>query len=562
MLTMNINQTPTPTAQNPPLPERLFGPNSFVHTLKSAVTTAWGVAWSEELIARDLMQNFFDANRERLGEVRIRPDGRTVIIEAPTEFNLQRLFYLGSEKGDDDIGHYGEGFKAAALCLLRDQKVNVYAGSGRSAVRLRIADQAVNETALYPLEYDFYRLEVPVSGTKLVIEGCAPKLVTALEAGMSHFFHEANPLLGARLWQSWDGEFSLYESTDKKGHVFYRKLKRGEFPSIPVVLVIQKQYQLIEKKISKDRDRNAFGDEVMRIFFDHYARHAAGKSRVAARAILARAKEVWERGHPLLSEMADAVGYNDWSASDAKDIFGTDYFARSTSENAAESLQFEALERQWKEGGKHCLPQYFARFGLISARRQYEQLAAKAREEAMRAGRRKPTKAERECLALLTLVLEELAPSIAKVFQGTKASYTVAKTEALVGELRKGRDYRSQEVFLSEQLFAEDFARAVAVFLHEHAHIFGHDGSRGFSDALTELLEVVIHTRAALDAYDSLWREAQALVVTERRQAGEAGESPLTAWLNGQSRDELLQLLMAAPKGYMEHCRNCASPAE
>ena len=121
--------------------------------------------------------------------------------------------------------------------------------------------------------------------------------------------------------------------------------------------------------------------------------------------------------------------------------------------------------------------------------------------------------------------------------------------------MRKGRDYRTQERFLSEQLFAEDFTRAVAVFLHEHAHIFGHDRSRGFSDALTELLEVVIHTRSTLDAYESLWREAQVLVLTERRLAGETGESPLNAWLNGQSRDELLQLPMTAPKGYLEHCR-------
>ena len=84
-------------------------------TLVSSVTTAWGVDWDERLIARDLMQNFFDANRAALREVRVTVDGANVRVSAPAAFNLEQLFYLGSEKGEDDIGQYGEGFKAHLL---------------------------------------------------------------------------------------------------------------------------------------------------------------------------------------------------------------------------------------------------------------------------------------------------------------------------------------------------------------------------------------------------------------------------------------------------------------
>lgn len=72
------------------------------------------VDWNEEFIARDLMQNFFDANRERLDQVCVDAVGATVSVTAPASFALERLFYLGSEKGDDDVGQYGEGFKVAA----------------------------------------------------------------------------------------------------------------------------------------------------------------------------------------------------------------------------------------------------------------------------------------------------------------------------------------------------------------------------------------------------------------------------------------------------------------
>ena len=50
------------------------------------------------------------------GKELLRPD------PAPTE--LERLFHLGSEKGEDDIGKYGEGFKVATVCLLRDHDIH------------------------------------------------------------------------------------------------------------------------------------------------------------------------------------------------------------------------------------------------------------------------------------------------------------------------------------------------------------------------------------------------------------------------------------------------------
>ena len=88
-------------------------------TLTSSVTTDWRVHWDEDFIARDLLQNFYDANRDQVESIRVLVDGLRVTISAPTGYNLERLFYLGSEKQAGDIGQYGEGFKAAATCLLR-----------------------------------------------------------------------------------------------------------------------------------------------------------------------------------------------------------------------------------------------------------------------------------------------------------------------------------------------------------------------------------------------------------------------------------------------------------
>ena len=56
------------------------GQPRFLKTLTSSVTTAWGVDWDEVYIARDLMQNFFDANRGRVSEIRVDANGWDVVI--------------------------------------------------------------------------------------------------------------------------------------------------------------------------------------------------------------------------------------------------------------------------------------------------------------------------------------------------------------------------------------------------------------------------------------------------------------------------------------------------
>jgi hypothetical protein len=202
-------------------------PPEHVKTLTSAVTTAWGVDWDEVFIARDLMQNFFDANRDRLAEVGVRVDGADVIISAPTPFNLERLFYLGSEKDEQDVGQYGEGFKVAATCLLRDHSVTPIAQCGSDLLVLRIADQAVGGTDLYPVQYDFYRTSEQYPGTRMILKGCTRKLAGACENGLSHFFYEANPLIASKRWSS-GSDLAIYDSSDGRGHLFYRNLKRGE----------------------------------------------------------------------------------------------------------------------------------------------------------------------------------------------------------------------------------------------------------------------------------------------------------------------------------------------
>ena len=336
-----------------------------VKTMTSSVTTAWGVDWDEESIARDLMQNFFDANRDQIDRVKVEATGDVVVVTAPAEFNLLRLLYLGSEKGADDVGQYGEGFKVAIMRLLRDHGVGLVMVSGRDVLRFRVSETPVSGTQMYPIMYDFFESRKPAVGSRLMLRGCSPKLAAAMKGGIYNFFHPANPLIGKRLWQS--GDFELYRSTSPNGHIFYEKLRRGSIPDIPVVLVIHKEYTAMEKKIGSDRDRNAFGEPLRKTAYNLFARYGTSRSARAQQAIVREAKACWERGHPLLAEVARHRRYGcSWSQNDIRNVFGDRYYARCTSGQAGIQVRYDEIEEPWRAAGRKPLPNYFKELGLTA----------------------------------------------------------------------------------------------------------------------------------------------------------------------------------------------------
>jgi hypothetical protein len=525
-------------------------------TVVSSVTTSWGVDWDEELVARDLMQNFFDANRDQVADVAVTTTGSTVTVSAPSSYDLERLYFLGSEKGPEDIGQYGEGFKAAATCVLRSGTTFLAAASGRKVLRIRVDNQPAGGTNLYPLVYDFFTSPKEIPGNRLIIGGASAKLARAMESGLTHFVYEGNPLIGPEELAEYDRSFVVYRSRTSDGHIFYRNLKRGEIPGLPLVLVLNKQYDRIEKKIRSDRDRNAFGEEVRDVLYgiwaQYFFRGITSRQRVAVEA----ARPCWERGegHPLLAKIASYLRW--WHPSSAptwQEVFTDRYYVRSTAKDPTEALRYQTVERQWEKLGRRALPGYFKAFGLPSAATHIAEQEEKARQEAARNGRRAPSPAEKDGIALLTVTVRGLAPEIMSIFDQGRTSYTVAKTEALLGELKKGRGYRSREVFLAEAVFESDLPRALAVFLHEHAHIFGHDGSRGFTDALTELLENVIRFRDSLGVQESKWEAVRSAVVEERRARGRAREIPPGERLEAMNEYELRHVLQQLPPTALDH---------
>lgn len=511
----------------------------------SNITEGWGVEWSDDEIARDLLQNFYDANRENPDQVAVDASSPVVAVRAPIEYDLKKLYYLGSEKDPStNIGQYGEGFKAAALCLVRDHRVRPVARAGTKIVCIRLSTAPV-AGSLAALVYDWFSSTTYVSGNELLLKDCRDALRNAIASGMSHFLHPQNPLIGSRLWEPLDGAFGLFASATKDcGWVFYRGLRRAKVPDLPLVLVINKRYEQIEKLVRQDRDRKAFGEELLSKAYKRFAAAIYGNV-VVERHVVEAARALWTRGHPLLAAVAaehDRGRWGEWPSKVVEQVFGQRHFARAKNYPPEVHLALMHIERKWRDEGREPLPAYFSRFGVVNAQGHLEALE----KASVDAGRRTPTSAERAAIEVMSDLLKDFAPPLHAVFERGDTTYSVAQSEKLLGALRQGRSFRSREVFLAAQLFEGAFATAFAVFIHEHAHVFGFDGSRGFTDALTEVLATMIQERHALDAAERRWEEVRVKVVQERHSAP-AASAAHDAEIEGLSSSEIRELLRRLP---------------
>jgi hypothetical protein len=117
----------------------------------------------------------------------------------------------------------------------------------------------------------------------------------------------------------------------------------------------------------------------------------------------------------------------------------------------------------------------------------------------------------------------------------------------ILGALKQGRSYGNLDVLLSASAFTEDFPRTLAIFLHEHAHVYGYDGSRAFTNVLTGLVESIARHRKALESYDNGWQEARKAIIKERGPSRTASDETTAEQLRSLDREALHCLIDRLP---------------
>ena len=499
----------------------------YVNSTTSSVTLSWGVEWSPDYIARDIIQNFRDANHTEIDSIDVKTKNDQIIVKAKSTFDLRKLLFLGSNKAGDDlaIGQFGEGAKAAYVSMIKmgvHDPINI---SGDQAVVISVGPEVIED--MRPLVYHWFKI-TKQNHTMFIVNTYNKELKKAFDFGLNHFWYDQNSLKGDLLYEY--NDISTFKSTIKnEGYLFYGGIMRARIPHVPVCINISKKYKKIEDKISADRDRNSFSSALTNTFLSIWARsgfyYNGMKNNKAIKYILEKTKSYWPKGLPILSALAN-YSYHLRDDESLQKLFGKNYYAESLYTHSRRitwgdfydtKTQSKILksDKNFENKGRIKLPAYFVRFGVISSL----ELFVKNRE-AMEKRRKSDqtstlSKKQRKAVEHALSCVEKVAPAFSGLYNQFKEDEGIfelnikaVKSDEILGELKDGRGYGDKTIYLNQKLFKSEFSRFFAILSHEMSHVFGGDGERQFSDVLTHILEQAVKKNSIFSRYSKQWERS------------------------------------------------------
>lgn len=495
------------------------------------------VYWDRYKVLRDFVQNFYDALPWREWEQRFSSsivDGVLTLNAADVGFSYDWLLHIGASTKRTDpagfAGHFGEGFKIASLCALRDQGWRVQLRSRDWALEVTTTGLTVDGHRLESLAYAVQHYAVAQSDTELRLTPFDdPDL---LQAVLLSFYYPDNPLLGAAIWES--EHCAVYHrsmaakpkgyprSTNYAGNgiVFASHQALGSFPHPLVFCRHDFRHQ--------DRERNYFfrmdvvdliqqtvrdlppgpSAEVLTALrqrwnhkpqkrHDFESWHRVIRKLVTNIAASSEETAAWRRAYPDLMVVSQVK---------KTDIVGT-------------NRRHQALDWWRSHGGKssRLVQEAFSQLGYPTVEEACESAGGFSEP-------REPDAFERSRIQLLEALACRLAPDLfaqiapppCRIIDNEAAIWDgMASCVRLSDEPRRFHGipvrYGLPFVALKRSLLEEEsLGNALSTYLHEIAHVFGGDRSVAFSEALTQLLAAVSNHADLIGEWRGQWEHGAA----------------------------------------------------
>lgn len=171
-----------------------------VHNCKTSITESYSesVKWTNDKIARDILQNFYDGHGQTLDGVKFKfeplQNGKVrVKISGDGTYTPDKAIYLGESTKRDDAsaaGNYGEGLKMSALKLLKDSGTdNVKFASDNWQLNYKFQEDSLLGKRV--LAYDLDEI-TPIQGNYLEFETSDKSLLETFRKSINRFYHSGN----------------------------------------------------------------------------------------------------------------------------------------------------------------------------------------------------------------------------------------------------------------------------------------------------------------------------------------------------------------------------------
>lgn len=517
--------------------------------IKLGIAMGYPVEWDIEKCIRDLIQNFYDAigaadfARDFVYSYGSDKDGGLFVgmSTAGHPFAYEWLCYMGSstKTGQEGfVGQYGEGFKVAALCLLR------------MGCRMKMESQ---DWRLVPCTYTqkVDGVDVEMLGyrvTKRKDNGKTSLRATGISSGWRrklkeaplHFYAPGSGLIGRVLYEG-DG-YAICERSEMpmpqrfadvigNGVLYYRYLARGELP-FPLVICVKMSCVLA----NTNRERDTFAEcQVPSIIYEVAREMDAAVSLF----LLEEMKKWWsdlpdfhgedyadtETWYYVICQLVRNIAKDENTA--AKFMAAHDgelvQCARESSDNQ-KNKQIRAAKKWHRNAGdkRRIVNPVFRLLGVPDLLQEYEAYILATEFD-------KPQDTEARMADLLRRVFEAIAPDCYLVgdapevllcgdFQGDPAIFCRRiQAEKIPGKMRQ--KYEVKAVILSPAYFdGRRFLDAFISYAGQRFRVFGLDGSEIMAALLTQLGATLYRGREIVAA---AWKKWEELAEEAEKERGE-----------------------------------------
>lgn len=500
------------------------------------IVYSYPVHWGEYQIIRDFVQNFYDevSLENWKEEFKYLYDREKNILRmeiANKGFSYEWLLHIGaSTKTEDETvhaGYFGEGFKIASLCAIRDYDWKIAMYSQEWKLEVLTVTKHIDGKNVEMLAYSITETE-KLQGSRLEIENFSLDDYNLFLVIQDSFYFPQNKMFGEKIWESEIG--AVYERSKypinsclpethkygKKGAVFCAYQMLGTNP-FPLVFCLHDYEKL-------DRDRRSLHRfEVNNVILEV----VTNVTPEAAMVILEKMKVYWNH-YPSKKNEIEVEG---WSAV-VNALIRRIRLSDSTTKMFVEKYpNMFCVSRAYSQSDKNRRRQALSwasreREGYIRVKETFCLLGYRFIEDECEANggfvesNRLPDEMESKCFDILESLVKDifgnyfgfnnLWPRV-RIITNSGAIYKgmatlFKKRELEVNDVGLKICYEMDYVHMQKRLFQEEnFAEALSTYVHELCHVFGGDASGKFSNALTTALQILLEHQRKIEKGQAEW---------------------------------------------------------
>ncbi|MDR2713009.1 MAG: hypothetical protein LBB91_07850 [Clostridiales bacterium] len=180
-------------------------------TIALNIMMSYPVKWKKEQVLRDIVQNFYDdAGADGFGKnfkkEYLANEGKLILSLVSAGFSYEWLLHMGASTKQEQSGKYagffGEGFKVASLCALRDYEWKIKMRSQNWSIEVCSLETYIDGKTLKQLAYSVEDELEDSPETILAIENFTKEDAGLLECVVLGFYYPENPLIGKLIFKN------------------------------------------------------------------------------------------------------------------------------------------------------------------------------------------------------------------------------------------------------------------------------------------------------------------------------------------------------------------------